>query len=379
MTHFNSLLAFYAEGSCMPKKIERPNARLTLLKRRVLVTKSEAYKLKSVYDHARHAVHDAFFSVHETLRELEKHGIGVPRLDLRLDSLTVEHATPREAISHLEHEGISSKCVRIAIQVEPFQDDTDGQFLDGLGISHLVGVYAKMNGAPNWQTQSAGGLLAMVDVPMKMLPLLLHDILLDMAMLRATTVPWSVLCDTQTSRQVESRKTDFAGKAGLLTSFAYGVPHGTGFLPISGLLRRPGSIKPQFAPEDIDLYIDLWCKFGGHCLTGTNIPPSPLEEFDVANLASRILSNYRNGGQISKPKLIRWLRMLGPGTYRLFFCLHRPQGVQIKTRLAAFFHSNPKSSRTQRWIIYQLGVNDAEAAYFIERNYVTFFTFEVRP
>ncbi len=360
----------------MPKAVKRSNVRaIASVTRRVMVTKSETNNNPALYDDVRHSVQRGFAALHASLDELASLGIGVPDLRPQLESRTLAISTPKNALQALAANGAPVAEIRLSIHVEPFDDDIDEDLLLDLHVSHLIGVHAHEHSAPVWRCATNGGLIATITIDTTDVARLVHDVLLDIAMARASNAPWTGIRDTLTSRQLTAHKAAFVCQEGLLSRFYYGSFGGKGYIPLASLFEWGGQQQGPPQPSLRD-YAALWERFGAYCteLAPTSVTLSPSE---ATVLAQQIIKEHKHGGQISVRRLARSLRRLETGAYRLYFCVHRGVRSAERARIGALFHKNPTRAKTQMWIIHKEGTRDAEAKYLIERSFVVFYPFSI--
>ena len=360
----------------MPKAVRRPNVRSTAaISRRILVTKSEDSKNAAHYDDVRHSVQRGFDALRVSLEELASFGIGVADLRPQLDSRTLAISTPENALKALASDGGAVTEVRLSIHLEPFDDDVSEDILLDLHISHLIGVCARERAIPSWECAKNGGLIATVTVDTDDIARLVHDVLLDIAMARASHAPWAGIRDTLTSRQLAAKKVAFARHEDLLNGFSYGPLTGDRYIPLTSLFMRTDG-QMGLHRESLRDYAALWERFGAFCIesAAAEVALSPAA---ATALAQQMIKAHKHGGQISVRQLACSLGRLGEGAYRLYFCVHKGQTSVAKARLGALFHKNPIHTRTQMWIIHKEGTRDAEAKYLIERSYVVFYPFVI--
>lgn len=362
----------------MPKGIIKPRARKqSTMVRRVIVTKSGPNKESPRFDNVRHEVRCAFDALKDTALRLERVGIAVPPFKPDMHSQTVAKSTPKVAIQALKNAMALVSEARITIHIDPFLDDTTEAELTQSGISHLVGVQALKAGPNSWNCVDLNGLLAIVSVKQGDLKWLVHDVLLDMVMLRSASQPWSALRATTTSREIAAHKAVFAHAKSLTSKFAYGTPSANVYVPLSGFVRDQlpgGHVSPNL---NLEQYVNLWHSFSDYCATRT--PPIPVDTGgQTSNLMNEIVRNHRHGGQISPTKLRTAIAGLALGVYRLYFGIHRAADRQVLLRMSSFFQKSPSKNRTQQWIIYPISAYETEATYLVERGYVVYYTFEVR-
>lgn len=361
----------------MPKGIIKPRARNQgTMVRRVIVTKSGQNNESTRYDNARHEVQRAFEALTDTVSRLERVGIAVPPFKPDMHSQTVARSTPRVAIQALKNAKATASEARITIHIEPFLDDTTEADLTRNGISHFVGVQVLKTGPNSWNCVDLNGLLAIVGVNQGDLRWLVHDVLLDMVMLRSASQPWSALRSTNTSREIAAHKAVFAHAKSLTSEFAYGTPSANVYVPLSGFVRGrllDGHVSPIL---NLEQYVDLWHSFSDYCATRT--PPIQIDTVGrTSNLVIEIARSHRHGGQISPTRLSTAIAGLAPGVYRLYFGIHRAGGRQVLLRMSSFFQKSPSKNRTQQWVIYPISGYEPEATYLVERGYVVYYTFEV--
>lgn len=361
----------------MPKAVKRSNARRNIaLTRRVLVTQPEvptSPAQASTFEAARHAVQGAFGELKKTLNLLAPRGISAPELATKLDSRTLEFSSPRNALDALSDSCPKISEVRISIHVSPFNNDVDDAVLDSLQISHLIGVLTRETLTPTWDCRTSDGLLAIVDTPISSLPLLVHDILLDIAMARAINCSWTGLRDSHSSRQLAGRKLSFAKRRGLIpyAQWLYGAPKGESYLPLSALAREFDSDTGK-AKFDLEKYIQLWDDFASYCKSSQ---ASAISNDEAVSVAKTILDQHAYGGQLSVRAISKAIVDLSPGSYRLYFYIHKGASVKERAQIASFFHRNPRHLRTQLWVIHKEGLRDAEAKHLLDRSYVVYSSF----
>lgn len=360
----------------MPQEVRRPNARSAAsIVRRVMVTKGEASERIAEYEATRHAVQAGFDALRQSIGKIKSMGIGIADLRPQLESRTVDKSTPRTALSAFAAGGSTVADSRLTIHVDPFANDLDEVFLLDLQISHILGVYSKRKTDTVWKCSNGEGLIAEISVEPKDVARLVHDVLLDIAMARASHAPWTGLRDTLSSRQLATKKFDFAAKKNLLPGFTYGNLQGANYVPLSALLPREAA-EVCFSEAALHRYVDAWTKFSAYCKA---VPASEVRlDSDAAlHLAVQIVRQHRHGGQISIARLAKALSMLRPGSHRLYFLIHRGSTPAARARIGGFFHKNPAHLHTQIWIIHSDGDRDADAKYLIDRHWIVYYPFVI--
>lgn len=339
--------------------------------RRVLVGTSEKERrplLEEVKRMARQATEEVPQTAHSLRRD---HGISLPTLYPKWDLVPTFEPTVSRTIEAFE--GNQSE-VRVTLHLDELVDDTTTIQLDGLGISHLIGISISRENMTIWKSLDPGGMIAVIDSPVTTLPQLLHDVLLDMAMIHAKAQPWSGMRNQLNSHAIAALKALFIRERNPLNYPTYSATGECRYFPLAAFARKNNcgtlSFKDSF---DLKSYVELWCKFAVFAKENSNIQLSVERE----HLASQIIQSHVNGGQISISELKQQINQLAPGHYCLYFLI-RGAATQAKvTNLCTFFQTSESHFRTQCWIIHPRDKNARQASIFLHERYISVFPFYI--
>jgi hypothetical protein len=260
--------------------------------------------------------------------------------------------------------------IRVTLHLDTLLDDTTTVQLDGLGISHLIGI--STGDLKNSWRQSEGGMIAVIECNIARLSDLLHDILLDMAMVHARAKPWSHLRERLNSHSIAALKADFALENKLLTSFEYEPVGAARYFPLASFARSTsvGSSKSEFA---LDRYVMLWFEFAQFLRSRPNVS----FDSEFASTAFQIVKSHISAGQISPSKLESDLRTRPRGAYCLYFLIRKARTKTKVSELCSFFRVPKESFRTQLWVIYSRDEKQKEASVFLSENYISVMPFYI--
>ena len=346
----------------------KPHLKIT---RRILVGASENER-RPLLEDVKRKIREGIDEVLLTAQSLRKdHGVLLPILSPEWDWVPTREATPSHTISAFE--GNRSE-VRVTLHLDELIDNTTTIELDGHGISHLIGISIGGNQTPKWERSDNGGMLAVVNSSVPILPSLLHDVLLDMAMIHAKAQPWTGIRDHLNAQVVASVKAQFVQENNLIGRAAYGSVEGNRYCPFAAFARTVTPCSRLETSElDLTSYVALWSSFASFAKETTNSPIS----CERKHLAERIARSHVNGGQLSIARLTNKISQLAAGYYCLYF-LTRKADTQAKiAELSAFFHTSKAHFRTQRWIIYPRDKVARHAALLLHERYISVFPFYV--
>ena len=156
--------------------------------RRVLIGVSEKER-RPLLEELKRMARQGTGEVSQTAQSLRRnHGISLPALSPEWDLVQTCKPTASQTIEAFD--GNRSE-IRVTLHLDELVDDTTTIQLDGLGISHLIGVSISDTEKATWQSLDSGGMIVIIDSPITTLSLILHDVLLDMVMIHAKAQPWS--------------------------------------------------------------------------------------------------------------------------------------------------------------------------------------------
>lgn len=348
--------------------LKKPHLKIT---RRILVGASE-HERRPLLEDVKRKIREGIDEVLHTAQSLRKdHGVLLPILSPEWDWVPICEVTPSHTISAFE--GNKSE-VRVTLHLDELIDNTTTIELDGHGISHLIGISIDGNQTPKLERSDNGGMLAVVKSSVPTLPFLLHDVLLDMAMIHARAQPWTGIRDHLSAQVVASVKAQFAQKNNLIGHAAYGAGEGNRYFPLAAFARTV-TPRNRSANSDLDLtsYVALWSNFASFAKQMANLP-IPCER---EHIAERIARSHVNGGQLSIAKLARDIGQLATGHYCLYFLTREADSKAKVVELSTFFHTSKAHFRTQRWIIYQRDKVARQAAILLHERYISVFPFYV--
>jgi hypothetical protein len=282
----------------------------------------------------------------ETVRELRgKYGISLPDFRPDWDVISTSTGTPSPTIR--AYPGDRSQ-VRMSLHLVPVDDDTSLVELQANGISHLIGVTVDEAGSSSWGSDAEGGMLARIDVPIRAVPCLVHDVLLDMAMAHARGQSWSTLREHLNSYQLAALKADFVRSGSLTSPSFYGFRKGSQYYPLSAFARsRASETDPQFG-FDLSTYSKVWTDFATYA-KGRNVLPRSMSKADVVDF---ILSSFKDGQQISRSELESAVEPLESGYY-CFYCVERrPRNPDKLAQVFGFLRKPACTTRRQKAIFH---------------------------
>jgi hypothetical protein len=355
-------------GSNKKTAVKRANVRIV---RSVLVGISEN-EGRPLLDEVEKMVIKAKNEVPQTILNLRHdYGISLPALSPDWDRVPTAKPTASQTIAAFQ--GNKSE-VRVTLHLDEVIDDTATIKLVALGISHLIGISISSENRATWQSFEPGGMIAVIDSPIAKLSSLLHDILLDMAMIHAKAQPWTGMREKLNSHVIATFKAQFVEEMNLLDRFAYKTVGKCRYYPLAAFARKNhrGMSNSQDA-LNLNSYVDLWTKFTAFVTQNTNLQ-LPLER---ENLASQIISVHANGGQISPMKLRKRIETLEPGHYCLYFLTRRAATRAKISELSPFFHMSNSHFRTQQWVICPRDKHARQAAILLQEKYINIFPFYV--
>lgn len=357
-----------ATGSDKKSGLRKPHTKIT---RRILVAALQEERrplLEEVRRMVRVAVEEASQTAHSLRRD---HGISLPIFSPEWDLVPTAESNPSQTIAAFD--GNRSE-VRVTLHLDSLVDDTTTMELEGLGISHLIGI---STGGLNdsWQTAQAGGMIAVINAQVSALPALLHDVLLDMAMVHAKAQPWSGIRDQLNSHAIATLKGQFVREKDLLDDFPYGSVGECRYFPLAAFARIR-SIGDAGSRPRLDLlkYVTLWSEFALFAKERAGLHKLPAER---ENIPAQILKSHLNAGQISPEGLRKKIAQLTPGHYCLYFLIRKAHKHAKVAELSTFFHVSKPRFRTQRWIIHARDRHAKEAAVFLSERYISIFPFYV--
>jgi hypothetical protein len=234
-------------------------------------------------------------------------------------------------------------CI-LQVEVEDRESSTARR---DLGISHFVAIRLSDADAGWWN--SDGISCVRIHTTIANLPLLIHDIALDIAMFHS----WPYLKETYGSDidqkiDFSKRKAAFVIEKSRETLYGPINDQELGYFSLATCART----RSGFSAKE---YVKLWQEFVNHLLDGrpeTDDSRPPGADTGAASFldpVEQILQFHHQGGQISRRKLTNQLAQLAPGTYLLLMSRKRPGTISARSKLAAFF--GKKRYRQGLWII----------------------------
>ena len=340
--------------------VKKPHHNIT---RRILIGATEQER-RPLLEDVKYMIRQGIDNALHTAQSLRKdYGILLPILSPEWDWVPTRDATPSNTITAFEGNRAE---VRVTLHIDDLIDNTTALELEGHGISHLIGISISENQIPQWKRSDNGGMIAVIASPITALPSLLHDVLLDMAMIHAKAQPWTGLRNHLNSELVAIIKTQFVRNNNLIGRFAYGAGGESQYFPLAAFVRANGSI-------DLTSYIAIWSNFALFAKQTANLSIDCGRE----HLAERIGRSHVNGGQIPIEKLNRNIKQLSPGHYCLYFLIRRANTPKKIAALSAFFHAPKSHFRTQRWIIYPRDKVAKPMTVLLQEQYISVFPFYV--
>lgn len=343
----------------------------TTINRRILVGAFEQERgdlLEQVKIMTCKAVEEVRQTVHSLRNNL---GISLPNLQPTWDVVKTAKPSPSQTIDACDGE---KSDVRITVHLDKSEDDTTTVKLEGLGISHLIGISMCSADQASWQTPKSGGMLVLIDTPVTILPALLHDALLDMAMTHAKAQSWSDFRMHLNSHVVANLKAEFVREKNLLDSFSYGTVGECRYFPLAAFARSHTLDNPDFQHGvDLKRYIELWTDFALFVKERTDV------QLDVGreHLTAQILQAHIHGGQISQARLYKEIEKLASGHYCLYLLIRRADTQMKIKQLSTFFKKSPSHFRAGWWVIHPREENAKQAAVFLSERYVCVFPFYI--
>jgi hypothetical protein len=344
--------------------VKKHHARIS---RRILVAAHEAER-RPILEDVKLRVRTAKDNVLESAESLRREqGISLPTMAPEWDIVPTAQPSPSQTIEAFD--GNRSE-IRITLHLDSLLDDTTTVELEGFGISHLIGI--STGDLKNTWRESKGGMIAVIHSNVGVLSELLHDILLDMAMVHARAKPWSNLREQLSSHSIAALKADFVRETGLLAGFPYKPVGDSRYFPLASFarIRSNESVNSRF---QLDKYVELWFQFA-HFVR--NHPNVTLDN-ELQNTANQFLKSHINTGQISPSKLETRTQSLQPGHYCFYFLMRKARNRMKVAELCSFFGVSKESFRTQLWVIYPRDEKAKEASVFVSENYVSVFPFYV--
>lgn len=351
----------------MRQKPDRKNALKKAtgkITRRILIGASEKER-RPLLDELKKMVRQGTGEVPQTAQSLRRnYGVSLPELSPEWDLVQTRKPTAAQTIAAFD--GNRSE-IRVTLHLDKLIDDTTTIQLDGFGISHLIGVSISDADKATWQSLDSGGMIAIIDSPVTTLSLILHDVLLDMAMIHAKAQLWSGIREHLNSHIIAELKAQFVREKNLLDHFPYKADGKCRYLPLAAFARGNDETL------NLKSYIELWSEFALFANQNANLQL----RVDREHFASQIVHSHVNGKQISLAKLSRQIGQLEPGHYCLYLLI-REANTQTKiAELSTFFHASKSHFRTQRWIIHPRDKHARQASIFLHERYVNVFPFYV--
>jgi hypothetical protein len=230
-------------------------------------------------------------------------------------------------------------------------DDSESSKVRGeLGISHFVAIQIGNSDLGWWNSDGISSVRMRTTV--EKLPLIIHDIGLDIAMFHS----WPYIKETY-GTTVEQRIAFSKQKAAFVlrktSESLYGPIHDRelGYFSLATHARTASTFSAE-------KYLKLWQEFIDDLLSGgpspTSVPSGPGAspggaQFPLLSPVDQILRFHHQGGQISRRKLINQLANLAPGNYLLLMSRKRPGTIRARRKLAALF--GKKRYKQGLWII----------------------------
>jgi hypothetical protein len=339
--------------------------------RRITLVGAPASNASSRVDEVRHITRMAIDRVKETVELLRRQeGISMPRFDADWDEVPTDTPSPSTTLEAFEGE---RESVRVTIHLECHGDNTTQKQIADYGISHLIGLSIQSNlRQPIWSTNTDGGMLATVKLPPKSLDSILHDILLDMALIRARNQPWSKLYGLLSALELASLKISFLKSINNFDSYLHGNLSSSVYAPISATTGLSSNEElGGVVSKSLRAVVERWNSFASFVGRTKHI------EINVTNIdaADRILKEHKNGGQISRQALVKKLETLGNGHYNLYFLERKATNKKKIAQISAFFQCNPSNFHTQRWIVRPRTVDNKLEHLLLTETYISRFPF----
>lgn len=355
-------------GSNRKSGLKKPYTKIT---RRILVAALEQER-RPMLEQVRQMVRQAVDEAPQTAQALRRdHGISLPTLSPEWDLVPTAEPNPSQTIEAFDGERSE---IRITLHLDSLVDNTTTMQLEGLGISHLIGISIGGLNHATWQTSGTGGMIALINSPVTTLPSLLHDILLDMAMVHAKSQSWSGIRDQLSSYTIATLKEEFVREKDLLGIFPYGSISECRYFPLAAFARvRPLRNAKCWHGLDLMKYVELWIDFAVFAKERANLKLHAERE----NLSGQILESHLNARQISPARLTKKIAQLTPGHYCLYFLIRKADKQAKVAELSAFFHTSKSKFRTQRFIIHPRDKHAKQAAVFLAERYISVFPFYV--
>jgi hypothetical protein len=325
---------------------------------------------RPLLDDIRRIVRGAVDMLPETIQSLRRdHGISLPALSPQWDVVPTALPNPSETIAAFD--GNQSE-IRITLHLDSLVDNTTTVELEGLGISHLIGI-STGGLKDSWNTSEDGGMIVVVNCRVAVLSVLLHDILLDMAMIHAKSQPWSGIREQLNSHTIATLKAQFVQEIKLSGSFSYDLVGECRYFPLAAFARKKS--VPANSTDHFDglSYVSLWTQFASFAAKRSDVTLQVGRD----NLAGQILQRHINSGQISPTKLTSRIAHLSPGHYCLYFLTRKAHQKAKAAQLSSFFQIPKAHFRTQRWIIHPRDKYAKEAAVFLSEQYISLFPFYI--
>lgn len=335
------------------------------LTRRILLGSEESER-RPLLDEVKGILRRAKEEAQQTVQELRKSdGVSLPTLAVEWDLVPTANPSPSRTIE--AYEGKKSE-IRVTIHLGDISDDTTTMRLEGCGISHLIGI--STGGSENtWQT-SDGAMLAIIKTDITLLKRLLHDILIDMAMVHARSRPWSGIREQLNSQTIAALKVKFIEDTTRTMVLPYHASGHSGYFPLASFARTKSKTQAP-ARLDFHAYVALWTEFASFAKAAANLSLFT----NRRHTAKQILESHVCSGRISKRKFENVIPKLETGHYCLYFLQRKARNKNKINAICSFFRISRRRYRTQLWVIHQRDEHKKLASQLLYEGYITVYPF----
>lgn len=286
----------------------------------------------------------------------------LPSVNFQIPNFYRDNASMIDGIKEVFAGASSTRGCILQVEVE---DRESADVRRELGISHFVAIQIGNSDSGWWNSDGISSVRIRTTV--NKLPLLIHDIAMDIAMFHSLPYLKETYGSSIEQRiDFSKRKAAFVIKKSKDT--LYGPIHDRelGYLSLATSART----RSGFSPQE---YVKLWHEFVDDLLQAvpeTAVPPipgAPSAEGLSLDPIDQILKFHHQGGQLSRRKLTKHLDQLAPGTYLLLLSRKRPSTIKARRKVAALF--GKKRYRQGLWIIVPF------SEYRSNQNYLPFVSF----
>lgn len=316
--------------------------------------------------------------LNETLSRLEKiNDRRFLKLNLDLRKMPAANISLHEVLDEMHDQ--SEYRVLLSLS-ELMANARDQRSLEEFGISHLVTLSCDKR-TLGWEP-GAGIVSANVNIEPQSLPLLIVDVMLDIAMFYSLPELVENYGATPATRKSLSRKkAEYALRHGF-SSFYGPITDGVEYFSFASYVRR----GQNFSDHDCENYEAAWQRFiaeegltreAGASIEIPDVSTSEelidVERGQLERVVGDIISRHSRGKQISASALRRKLSALPSGhVYMLVLAAKKPHIRRQRQRILAIMRR--RRWRSNMWII----VPYEERAKFVrEHPFLTFFRFSV--